>query len=142
EGYGESVAEEHVTRECDHGEIAARKQSFRPAILGKDPRNMQHIHQLMDTAIVLNGATNAASDMACYDILGKARTLPVYALLGGKKSTKPLIPRVLSILEPDVVATQAKAAMKEGYAELKMKLSTNPQKDIERVKAVREAVGS
>lgn len=141
-GYGESVPDEHVTGESVHSVIAALKHSFIPAILGKDPRNIQQIHQLMDAALVLNGAAKAAIDIACYDILGKASNLPIYTLLGGKKSTRPMIPRVLSILEPDVLATQAKEAIKEGYAELKMKLSTNPQKDIERVKAVREAVGS
>lgn len=140
-GFGESVPDEHVTGESVHSVISALKHNFVPAILGKDPRNIQQIHKLMDQALVLNGAAKAAVDIACYDILGKFSGLPVYSLLGGKKDTPLMIPRVLSILEPEILAEQAKEAVKEGYTELKMKLSTEPQKDILRVKAVREAVG-
>src|SRR5699024_9433583 len=128
--------------ESVHSVIAALKHSFIPAILGKDPRNIQQIHQLMDAELVLNGAAKAAIDIACYDILGKTSNLPIYALLVGKKSTRTMITEVLSIMEPDILDEKEKEAIKEGYAEVKMKISTNPQKDIERVKAVREAVGS
>lgn len=140
-GLGESVPDEHVTGESVHSVFAALKHNLVPAILGKDPRNIQQIHQLMDEAFVLNGAAKAAIDIACYDILGKVSNLPIYTLLGGNKNTKPMIPKVLSILEPEILASQANEAVSEGYTELKMKLSTNPVKDIERVKAVRDAVG-
>src|SRR5690625_5628167 len=53
-----------------------------------------------------------------------------------------MIPRVMSILEPNVLAQQAQAALHEGYKEIKMKLGTDPVKDVARVKAVREAVGN
>lgn len=140
-GFGESVPDEHVTGESVQTVFATLKHNLIPAILGKDPRNIQQIHQYMDEALVFNGAAKAAIDIACYDILGKASNLPIYTLLGGKKKASPMIPKVLSILEPDILARQAKEAVGEGYTELKMKLSTNPVKDIARVKAVREAVG-
>jgi len=140
-GYGESVPDEHVTGESVHSVIAALKYNFIPSILGQDPRNIQHMHKLMDEALVLNGAAKAAIDIACYDILGKSSGLPVYALLGGRKEAPLMIPRVLSILEPEVLEKQAKEAVQDGYTELKMKLSADPNKDVLRVKAVREAVG-
>lgn len=140
-GYGESVPDEHVTGESVHSVIAALKYNFAPVLLGEDPRNIQRIHKLMDQVLVLNGAAKAAIDIACYDILGKSSGLPVYSLLGGKKEAPLMIPRVLSILEPEVLERQAKEAVEAGYTELKMKLSTDPKKDILRVKAVREAVG-
>src|SRR5699024_7499496 len=120
-GYGESVPDEHVTGESVHSVFAALKHSFIPIILGKDPRNIQQIHALMNTLLVLNGAAKASIDIACYDILGKASNLPIYSLLGGKKAAIPMIPKVLSILEPDTLANQAKEAVKEGYTELKIK---------------------
>lgn len=140
-GYGESVPDEHVTGESLQGVHAALKHQLIPAVLGEDPRNIQHIHTKMNDALVLNGAAKAAIDIACYDILGKISNLPIYALLGGRKEENPMIPMVLSILEPDVLAKQAKEAMDAGYKEIKMKLGTDPIKDVERVRAVREAVG-
>src|SRR5699024_7335687 len=141
-GYGESVPDEHVTGESIQSVREALKEQLVPAVLGADPRNIQHIHDKMNEALVLNGAAKAAIDIACYDILGKVSGLPVYALLGGKKEDPPMIPIVLSILEPDVLAKQAKKAMDEGYKEIKMKLGTDAMKDLERVRAVREAVGT
>lgn len=140
-GYGESVPDEHVTGESIMSVHAALKHQLVPAVLGEDPRNIQHIHAVMDRSLALNGAAKAAIDIACYDILGKSSGLPIYSLLGGRKKDQPMIPKVLSILEPDVLATQATEAMNEGYQEIKMKLGTDPRKDIERVRAVREAVG-
>lgn len=140
-GYGEAVPDEHVTGETIHSVVANLKYKIAPTLLGQDPRNIKKVHQLMNEQIVKNGATKAAIDIACYDILGKVSGLPIYSLLGGRKDENPKIPRVLSILEPEVLAVQAKEAVAEGYAEIKMKLGIDAIKDIARVKAVREAVG-
>lgn len=140
-GYGESVPDEHVTGESVKSVHAALKYNLIPAILGEDPRNIKRIHTLMNEALVLNGAAKAAIDIACYDVLGKASGLPIYTLLGGRKEEQPMIPKVLSILEPEILATQAKEAIQSGYKEIKMKLGTDPKKDVERVRMVREAVG-
>ncbi|MEW9674888.1 dipeptide epimerase [Lentibacillus sp. L22] len=140
-GFGESVPDEHVTGESVHSVFAALKHQLVPALLGKDPGNIQDIHAMMDRELVRNGAAKAAVDIACYDILGKYSNLPVYTLLGGRKEQQPVIPKVLSILEPEVLAEQAKAAVAEGYQEIKMKLGIDHTKDIARVQAVRQAVG-
>lgn len=140
-GYGESVPDEHVTGETVHSVFAALQYFLIPALLGKDPRNIKQIHEWMDDIITDNHAAKASVDIACYDLLGKTSGLPVYHLLGGRKERQPTIPKVLSILEPDVLRGQAEDAWEEGYTEIKMKLGTNPEQDIKRVKAVREAVG-
>lgn len=140
-GYGESVPDEHVTGESVHSVIAALTYNLVPTIVGQDPRNIKQIHELMNQSLVHNGAAKAAVDIACYDILGKVSNLPIYTLLGGRKPLTPSIPKVLSILEPETLAIQAKEAIDEGYKEIKMKLGKEPMIDIQRVKAVREAVG-
>ncbi|MGM0942828.1 MAG: mandelate racemase/muconate lactonizing enzyme family protein [Bacillota bacterium] len=140
-GYGESLPDEHVTGESVHSVLAALKYQLIPAILGKDPRNIQQLHTTMDGELVGNGAAKAALDIACYDLLGKYSNLPIYSLLGGRKHEDPTIPMVLSILEPNVLAKQAKEAIRDGYHEIKMKLGVDFEADIERVRAVREAVG-
>src|SRR5690625_131932 len=140
-GDGESVPDQHVTGETVHSVFTALKNYLVPAIFGEDPRNIKRIHELMNAALVQNGAAKAAIDIACYDILGKSSNLPIYTLLGGRKLAQPSIPKVLSILEPEILAKQASEAVKEGYHEIKMKLGKDAKKDIKRVKAVREAVG-
>ncbi len=140
-GFGESVPDEHVTGESVDSVFVALTEYLIPAVIGEDPRNIRRIHSLMNQSLVNNGAAKAAIDIACYDILGKASNLPIYSLLGGRKDEQPIIPKVLSILEPEVLAAQAKEAVAEGYQEIKMKLGKDSIKDIARVKAVREAIG-
>ncbi|ERN55092.1 dipeptide epimerase [Alkalihalophilus marmarensis] len=140
-GYGESVPDEHVTGESVHSVFDALKYQLIPAVIDKDPRNILEIHELMNAALVGNGAAKAAVDIACYDILGKASNLPIYSLLGGRKRDQPMIPEVFSILEPDVLAKKAIQARNNGYKEIKMKLGIDSEKDVARVQAVREAIG-
>ncbi|GGJ99147.1 N-succinyl-L-Arg/Lys racemase [Lentibacillus kapialis] len=141
-GYGESVPDENVTGESVQSDIVTLKHYLIPTVIGSDPRNIYQVHEKMNRKIFGNPAAKAAIDIACYDIIGKYSQLPIYLLLGGKKDTAPSLPFVLSILEPGVLAKQAKAAVDDGYTEIKMKLGAGDEKDIQRVKAVRKAVGN
>lgn len=141
-GFGESVPDEHVTGDSIHSVYEVLKHYLLPAIIGMDPRNIHLIHEQMNQTLMRNGAAKAAIDIACYDILGKYSDLPIYTLLGGRKRKQASIPKVLSILEPKVLAKQAKEAIQEEYKEIKMKLGTDSHFDIQRVQAVREAVGN
>src|SRR5699024_7047301 len=106
-GYGESVPDEHVTGESVHSVAPALKQQLDPAILDTVRNNSQLIHNKIYQALVYNGASIAAFDIACYYIFGKHAQLPVYKLFGGRKETPLTIPRVLSIFEPEVLKKQA-----------------------------------
>ncbi|MFK0040524.1 mandelate racemase/muconate lactonizing enzyme family protein [Paenarthrobacter sp. NPDC090517] len=141
-GYGESVPDGHITGETPTGTVEALRTELLPAVLGLDPRDITAIHQRLDAALKGCGAAKAAVDIACWDLAGKAAGRPVYALLGGRRPEQPTIARVMSILAPDVLAEQAVKARQEGYRHLKMKLGGGDGKDIERVRAVRTAVGS
>ncbi|WP_139006226.1 mandelate racemase/muconate lactonizing enzyme family protein [Arthrobacter crystallopoietes] len=140
-GYGESVPDGHITGETPTGTVEALKTELVPAILGMDPRDITAIHQRLDQVLRGCGAAKAAVDIACWDLAGKAAGRPIYALLGGRRAEQPSIARVMSILEPEVLAEQAVQARSEGYRHLKMKLGSGDGQDIERVRAVRSAIG-
>src|SRR5699024_10471624 len=137
-GYGESVSDEHMTGKSVYNVFTALKHHLIPAILHKDNRNIQEIHNKMNQTLVKNGEAKATLYIECYNILYRVSNLPIYSLLGGRKKEESMIPRVMSILEPNVLAQQAQAALHEGYKEITMKLGTDPVKDVARVKAVRE----
>src|SRR5699024_6433485 len=79
--YCESVTDEHVIVDFVYTVFTVLKHHLIPAILHKDPRNIQEIHNKMNHTLVQNGAAKAALDIACYDILGKVSNLPIYSLL-------------------------------------------------------------
>ncbi|USK36605.1 dipeptide epimerase (plasmid) [Bacillus sp. F19] len=140
-GYGEATPDEHVTGETFDGVIVALSQLILPAVKGENPFRIEAIHEKMDQLLYGNPTVKAAVDIACYDLMGKKAGVPVYDLLGGRYHDQLEVPKVLSILEPDEMAKQARKAKEEGYSSIKLKVGTDVRKDVERIKAVRAAVG-
>ncbi len=56
-----------------------------PLLTGLDPRNINHIMAEIDRHVVGNRLAKSAVETALFDILGKALTVPVHQLLGGKQ---------------------------------------------------------
>ena len=105
-GYGESVADDHVTGESWEGTFAVLKHTLAPQIIGENPVNMERIHEKMDAAIYGCPTAKAAIDIACYDAVGKALGVPVYDLLGGRYHEEFPITHVLSIASPEAMAQE------------------------------------
>ncbi|MCG7344605.1 dipeptide epimerase [Sporosarcina sp. ACRSL] len=140
-GYGEAVADEHVTGESWESTYAILKNTLAPKLIGMDPGQMEKIHARMDAEIYGVPAAKAALDIACYDLIGKALDVPVYDLLGGKYHDEFPITHVLSIGTPAHMADEAEQRVQEGYRSLKMKVGTDVSEDVKRIQAVRERVG-
>jgi L-alanine-DL-glutamate epimerase-like enolase superfamily enzyme len=79
--------------------------------------------------------------MALYDILGKTGRKPLFMLMGGYRS-EVMTDITLGIKSPKEMAKDSLIAVQKGFKALKVKVGTNPSEDVERVKMVREAVGS
>jgi muconate cycloisomerase len=56
-----------------------------PLVTGLDPRNINHVMAEIDRHIVGNRLAKSAVETALFDILGKALSVPVHQLLGGKQ---------------------------------------------------------
>lgn len=139
-GYGEGVADEHVTGESLDSTFHVLKSTLAPIILGENPVNMERIHDRMDKAIYAVPTAKAAIDIACYDVVGKALGVPVYTLLGGRYHEKFPITHVLSIGTPEKMAEEATIRVNQGYRSFKMKVGTNASEDVKRIQAVHQRV--
>lgn len=140
-GYGEGVADEHVTGESRGGTFHTLKSILAPKLLGENPMHLERIHNLMNKAIYGVPTAKAAIDIACYDVVGKALGIPVYSLLGGRYHDEFPITHVLSIGKPDDMAEEAMNRVKQGYHSFKMKVGTTITEDVKRIQAVRNQVG-
>ncbi|ALS77728.1 mandelate racemase/muconate lactonizing enzyme family protein [Planococcus kocurii] len=141
-GYGEAVPDEHVTGEYFTSAFEVLKEQFLPAIIGLSPFDIEAIHSKMTALMTGNSAAKAAVDIACYDLMGKAVGQPVYNLIGGQATAHLDYPKVLSIEAPEIMAEKALHAVEMGYASLKLKVGKGQaQEDVERILAVRQAVG-
>lgn len=140
-GYGEGVADEHVTGETWEGTFHVLKNTLGPVLLGQNPMEIERIHDRMNKAIYGAPTAKAAIDIACFDIIGKKLGQPVFQLIGGRYHDEFPITHVLSIAEPEKMAAEAALMVENGYRSFKMKVGTKVSEDVARIKAVRNQVG-
>ncbi|MFC5650578.1 mandelate racemase/muconate lactonizing enzyme family protein [Paenibacillus solisilvae] len=112
-----------------------------PLLIGKNPLDIEVLTQRIQQRIAHNAFTKAGLEMALWDILGKAASLPVYRLLGGP--VREFVPTKFSVtgVEPSRAAEIAAWAVEQGFKSMKVKVGTGPDADVARVKAVRDVIG-
>lgn len=139
-GYGEAPPTAVITGDTSGAIIGAIKESIEKTLIGEEVENLERIMHKLDNTIVRNTSARAAVDMAIYDLFGKLYKAPVYKLLGGYRD-RVETDITISVNDPSEMMDDAISFIKQGFTALKMKVGTDSKKDIERVKAVRQAVG-
>ena len=141
-GIGEGAPRPHISGETIESAFLIVEKYLGPLLVGKDPRHIAAIHRDMDQRIELNPAAKCAIDLALYDLLGKRLDVPVYELLGGRTKDSLHINGTCDVQEPELVSEILKRRVKEGFRySIKVKVGTDPTKDIERIRIAREAIG-
>lgn len=112
-----------------------------PLLVGEDPTDVEELEKKFRLAFAGNYFTKGAVEMALWDIAGKVEGLPLYEMLGGK--VREFVPTKWSVsgVEPEKAADIARWAVTQGFKAMKVKVGIEPEGDVARVKAVREAVG-
>lgn len=106
-----------------------------------DPLKVEDCVLKMDSVIYGNSSIKSAFDMALYDIAAQHAGMPLYAFIGGKNDKTIITDYTVSIGEPGKMAADAVKIKNEGYPAIKVKLGKDGRKDVERIRAVRAAVG-
>jgi len=138
-GIGESCPFQPITGETQQTNIDVA-QNLRDMLKGKDPLAIESANKLFGAFLHSNPGIVAAYDMALYDILGKVAGLPVFRLLGGDKNTFET-DVTTGIDTPENMVKNAKAHIAAGFKTLKVKIGQDPDKDVARLQAIRDAIG-
>lgn len=139
-GYGEAPPTGAITGDTTGAIIGAIQDHIGKSIIGRDVDEFEDLLQIVQKCIVGNSSAKAAVDMALWDLYGQLYNIPVYKLLGGAK--KQIVTDItISVNDPDIMVRDALIALDRGYDCLKMKVGVNPKLDVERLSAVRNAVG-
>lgn len=117
-------------------------QYFGPLLVGEDPTAINRCLRKMDTVVEAAWPARAAVEMALYDISGKILDTPVYNLLGGRSRETIVLSRSIYMAPPEEMAKEAAEAIYEGYECVKVKVGRSSEADLDRVAAVREAIGA
>lgn len=139
-GFGEAPPARAVTGETMASIEAAIHTFIRPAIVGQDLSDPEAVLARLQSCLPGNRSAKAAVDMALFDLYGKQMGLPLYALLGGTR-TQLETDLTISLNSPEQMAEDSLAAVRQGYGILKLKVGGGDGRDLDRVAAVRAAVG-
>jgi len=118
---------------------------FAPLLIGMDPFQIGPIMERLAASHWGRTGYPCAKcgiDNALYDLMGKASNLPVATLLGGIHRERFRVSRSLGVKAPAQMAAEALRLKDRGYAMLTVKIGFDPREDLDRVAAVREAVGA
>src|SRR5581483_9174232 len=131
--------------ETQEGIVAVLRDYLIPPLIGVGSFDLNAVWKKMDDAVVGYLRVKGAIDNALYDLVGRHLGVPVHDLLGGKVRDHYVVEGVgygISIDEPEVVARIAKDAVARGYRHLELKAGDDvPERDVERLRLVREAIG-
>ena len=140
-GYGEAPQVWRVTGESTDGARACVEGPLSAAVLHGDPEDLQPMLRRVQASVVGNPGARAAVDVALHDLVARRRGVSLQRLLGG---TSQRVGTDVTLAAGDVAGSVASAQerVKEGFTMLKLKVGTDAAADVERVSAVRAAVGS
>ncbi|OAA90340.1 dipeptide epimerase [Clostridium ljungdahlii] len=139
-GFGEAPPTGVITGDTTGSIIGAIEDHIKKSIIGMEIENFESIIQKLNGCIVKNTSAKAAVDIALYDLYGQLYKAPLYKLLGGfrKEITTDI---TISVNEPEEMVKDSIDAIKRGYKTLKIKVGKDSKKDLERMKAIRQAIG-
>ena len=86
--------------------------------------------------------TYCSVEIALYDLIGKVKGLPISELLGGRVRDRiRLYGSAGMYMPPEMYAKEAAAVAELGFRAYKMRPALGPEKDVETVRLMRDAVG-
>lgn len=139
-GFGSAASTALVTGDTTESIEGAIKNYIKKTIVGMNIENLEGILLKLNSCIVRNTSAKAAIDIALYDLYGQLYKAPLYKLLGGYRN-KLETDITISVNSPEEMTRDSLEAVKLGYKTLKIKVGKDSKLDIERMKAIRKAVG-
>jgi len=110
-------------------------------VVGMDAFNVQRLLARMDEDAAAESEAKAAVEMAVLDLQGRALGVPVHTLLGGVVRDEVGLNAWIGAVAPAQAAREATAWLGRGFRTAKIKVAGATEEGIERVAAVRAAVG-
>ena len=137
-GYGEGAPTPVITGET-MGSMIATIEYIKPHLIGKEIEDFDTLLGVVHHLILKNTTAKSALEIALYDLRAKSRKQPLYRMLGGTQ-TRFKTDITISMGEIDKMIADSLDAVNLGYDTLKIKIGDDPQKDVERVKAIHNAL--
>lgn len=143
-GWGEMRGNNHyVTGDSPDGLEAVLRGLILPRIMGLEAGSPRALADVVAGIVVGNSTAKSLVDIAVHDLMARRLGVPVHALLGGVRQDRVHCHATLPFCPPEEAARRARTYLAMGFDAIKIRLGLRPlTRDLERVAAVREAVGA
>lgn len=94
----------------------------------------------MDRIVPGNPSAKAAIDIAVHDVLARIAGVPLFRYLGGT-ADRMMNDMTIGIMPTPAAVDRARRWVSHGFRALKVKIGSSPHGDVERLRAIRAAVG-
>jgi muconate cycloisomerase len=145
-GLGEASVTAVWSGETQAGAVALIREVLAPLVVGADPFDSEWITRRLDRAAFGNSFARAALETALLDLQGRILNIPLYKLLGGRE--RPAgedrgvrLKFVVGAVDPERAGQLARQMVQGGWRAIKVKVGRDPKADVERLRAVRAAIG-
>lgn len=141
EGWGDVDPTPGYSHESAAG-VHATVGRLAPALAGADAFNVHAALARMDRATTGASEAKAAIEMALLDLKARALGVPAHSLLGGRVKDAVTLNAWIGTVPPAQAAREAVAWLERGFRTAKIKVSGATDAGVDRVAAVRSAVGA
>lgn len=136
-GWGEGCPWGHTYLPAHGPGLRAAIETLAPALIGLDPRSLDHVNRVMDVQLPGHPYAKSPIDIACWDILGQAAGLPLWQLMGGAEAAPVHVNSSIGTEKPEGMVASITAARERGYRTHSAKLGgDDPRADIARIDAI------
>jgi len=141
QGWGEAAADLAITGETWRTALTILEHKIKPRVMGRDILAYDDIWKEIDRAILGHPSAKAALDIAVHDALAKHAKLPLNAMLG-RAMNQLETTQTVGLESAEETVRQARALREQEATRIKIKIGSKPRNDIDRIRAVREALGN
>jgi len=139
-GYGCAAPDQPVTGETPEGVVRDLRDVAIPWITGREPLRYAALVDELAEQLPASPSARAAVDMALLDAMGKHVGQPLWKLLGGYRE-RIRTSVTIGVMPVSEMLERARMLLGRGFTCLKLKGGVNVDEDVERVLALRSAVG-
>ncbi|RLF19664.1 MAG: dipeptide epimerase [Thermoprotei archaeon] len=137
-GFGEASPSSKILGD-DMKSCLETLRSLANELVGSDIKSMEELERRI-AKVGGSPSARCAISMALWDLWARIHNEPLYVLLGGARD-RVETDYTIGIKGIKETVEEALSLVKMGFRTLKIKVGEDPKKDVERLKAVRDAVG-
>ena len=142
-GWGEATVTPNWSGETQEGTESLIARYFAPALVGREAEEIAGALAVMEGIAVGNPFAKAAVEMALWDLTAQAAGKPLWQMLYPEAAPQPIpIRGSVAAVETEGAVSRALWFLGQGVRALKVKVGRGGvEADVERVRAVRAAIG-